>query len=554
MSFIDKINRFAKNAVTINHDRSKFNMSHKITTTLNSGYLVPLMCDEVLPGDTVKINLATVCRSIQPAVPVMDNSYLDVFAFWCPSRIITCNANDWQKIQGENFNGAWAPSTESTISNTGNNFVLSSSGNAVGVQSLADYLGIPIGFYNSNASLTRLPFNGYWEIWNQWFRDENTQVPLQWKTFTNSNVITYACNPNSLCKVNKFHDYFTSALPSPQKGASVLLPLSGKAIVKTNATAFSDLTTNGLLMQTTSGGTTSGVIGQNSGSVNNYSQPSTSGVSTAIKPANLYADLSNATQASINDLRQGFAIQRLLEKSARAGSRYRETLFAFFGISIPDNTVQIPEYLGGKRIPLNMAQVLNTAGIDSQSGGKPLGTPGAVSNTADVSDLFVKSFPEYGYIYILCCIRPNQSYCQGISKMWLRNRQYDFYLPVFANLGEQAVRKTELFANSSSDFTTDAGIFGYQEAWAEYRFKPSKITGYVSKNSTDAVAQLWTYANKFTSAPTLNSSFMEQDKSQIGNTLAATSPTFQFYLDCWVNYTAWREMPYFSVPGLIDHH
>ena len=495
MSFIDKINRFATNPVNLNKKRSKFNLSHKVTCTLNSGYLVPLMFDEVLPGDTIKIDFSSVCRSITPALPVMDDCYLDIFAFWCPSRILTLHDKDWQKIHGENVTGYWAPSTESTLENTGNTFNLASSGYAVQVQSLADYFGFPIGFYKANEEFSRLPFNGYWEIWNEWFRDENTQAAISWKSYSNSTFATQVSSNSYLCKVNKLHDYFTSALPTPQKGASVLLPLAGEAPVITSSDHLSNLGSNGLRFASTGLGSWTGksfVAGANGEFLTSTTSATAASTSQLLKPTNLWADLANATSTSVNDLRQAFAIQKLLEKDARGGTRYREMLLSHFGVSIPDNTVQVPEYLGGKRIPLNMTQVLQT----SESGTSPLGTTGAFSNTSDSSYLFTKSFAEFGYIYILACIRPNQSYCQGINKLFKRNRRYDWYYPVFANLGEQAVKTYELYATNAINFGTD--IFGYQEAWAEYRFKPNKISGYVSKISGDAVAGAWTYANYFT--------------------------------------------------------
>lgn len=569
MSYIDKINRFATNPVNMNHKRSKFNLSHKVATTFKSGYLIPLMVDEILPGDTVKIDLATVCRSITPALPVMDQAYLDVFAFWCPSRILTVHDKDWQKIHGENLAGSWAPTTESTLSNTGNTFKFSTSGYTVTTQSLADYCGLPIGFYNVNAELSRLPFNGYWEIWNEFFRDQNTQTRLDWKSYSNNNFANYVSSNSSiygLQRVNKFHDYFTSSLNSPQKGNSVLLPMSGNAPVKTSGT---DLVTSGNALRWSYSFGSSITSGTNHNIVATAAQTGTSGFANTkldssnysssgsladIYPSNLYADLSNATAASVNDLRQAFAIQRLLEKDARGGTRYREMLYAHYGVSIPDNTVQVPEYLGGKRIPLNMMQVLQTSETSSNS---PLGNTGAFSNTADNSYLFTKSFAEFGYIYILVCVRPNQSYCQGISRMWTRNRRYDNYYPVFANLGEQAVKTAELYANSSSSWSDGswATVFGYQECWAEYRYKPSRVSGFLSKaQTTDLVTPMWTYVNKFASAPVLNSDFMKQDSSQIDDTLVVQGGNYQFILDGWINYVAYREMPYFSIPGLIDHH
>ena len=554
MSFLDKLNRFADNPVKLNMKRSKFNLSHGSKLTMNAGYLVPVMVDEILPDDTIKIDVASVIRMIPSAVPVMDNAYLDLYAFWVPSRIATVHEKDWQKVCGENVDGFWAPSSESTLQNTGNTFTLASN-EAIAAQSLGDYLGLPIGYYNNNVQLSRLPFNGYFLIWNEWFRDENLSGPAAWKTWSNGTFASQINAASTLKKVAKFHDYFTSALPTPQKGNSVLLPLAGSAPVKTSTTDI-DVTGLAALKFKT--------IANNSGVSSQYLVSNTNGVTdtkaigssqaavSPIAPSNLYADLSNATAVSVNQMREAFAIQKLLEKDARSGSRFREILMAHFGVSIPDNTVQVPEYLGGKRIPLNMLQVLQTTPTSSS----PLGTTGAFSNTADNSYLCTKSFSEHGYVYILACIRNNQGYSQGISKMFTRNRRYDFYYPVFANLGEMPVKTIELYADNTSslDISQSGVVFGYQEAWAEYRFKPTKICGYLSANSGDTIAQQWTYGNKFAAAPVLNDSFIKQDRSQIDNTLVVTNSNYQFICDFFINYTSWRAMPYFSIPGLIDHH
>ena len=554
MSFIDKLNRFAGNPVNMNMKRSKFNLSHGHKLSMNSGSLVPILCEEVLPDDTFKINLSSVVRSITPAVPVMDNAYLDVFAFWVPARLCTVHDKDWNKIHGENTAGFWAPASESTLENTGNTWYIGASTGVsnidVQMHSLSDYLGLPIGFGSkTDFNISRLPFNGYWLIWNEWFRDQNTQAPYDWRSFTRAQMMSHCNRADYLAQVNKFHDYFTSALPSPQKGASVLLPLAGSAPVKTGSTEQD--TTNWYTLRVRNLGNNpvnQSYIGtDNDHELAAVTQTTPPGLGSEVAFSNLYADLTNATAVSVNEMRQAFAIQKLFEKDARGGTRYREVLMTHFGVSIPDNTVQVPEYLGGKRIPLNQLQVLQTA----PTTGAPTGTTGAFSNTADSSDLFVKSFAEYGYIYILACIRNNQSYSQGISKMFTRNRRFDYYYPVFANIGEQAIKETELYATSSSDITE---VFGYQEAWAEYRYKPTKISGALSANSTDTVAKSWTYGNQFSAKPVLNSSFMYQPRSQIDNTLVVSNSSYQFICDFWFNESAWRAMPYYSIPGLIDHH
>ena len=554
-NFIDKLNRFAGNPVNMNMKRSKFNLSHGHKLTMVAGKLVPILVEEVLPDDTFKINLASVVRSITPAVPVMDNAYLDVYAFWVPARLTTMHDKDWQKVHGENVGGFWAQSSEETLTTTGNVFTLPTSSDAVAVQSLADYLGIPVGFYHSTMTLSKLVFNGYFEIWNQWFRDENTQAEISWRSYTDAQFRSAINTASNLLDVNKFHDYFTSALPSPQKGASVLLPITGNAPVVTGSVHMTSVPSTELQF-VSSGFATSGTrplltntttTPYTSGTVRSANATFDGANNKEVMFSNLWADLSSATAVSVNEMRQAFAIQKLFEKDARGGTRYREVLMTHFGVSIPDNTVQVPEYLGGKRIPLNQLQVLQS----TPTTGAPVGTTGAFSNTSDVSDLFVKSFAEFGYVYVLACIRNNQSYSQGISKLFTRNRRFDFYYPVFANLGEQAVKATELYANNSSVLTD---VFGYQECWAEYRFKPTKISGYLSANSGDSVAQSWTYGNKFTAKPVLNSSFMKQSRTQIDNTLVVNNANYQFICDFWFNFTAWRAMPYYSIPGLIDHH
>lgn len=561
MSYLDKLNRFASNPVNLDLKRSTFKRPFEFKCTMKEGKLYPIMVDEILPGDTYHVNVNSLFRSITPAVPVMDNAYADIFAFWVPNRIATKNPNDWQKICGENFNTAWAPASESTLISTGNTITydqLSPKCNSV-----AAYMGVApyVDDDYETAALQScyinvMPFIAYGKIWNEWFRDQNVQAPIvDWTSF-----IRTIGNEDSFLDVNRFHDYFTSALPAPQKGSSVLLPFADVAPVITKSQEHITSGGSGEPVKFRSTNYSTGPLGTLY--VNSSRQLGSNGtvpsVSTSylVQPTNLYADLTQATATSVNELRQAFAIQKLLEKDARGGSRFREMLRAQYGVSIPDNTVQVPEYLGGKRISLNMQQVIQ----NSETATTPLGTTGAFSNTFDSSSIIHKSFSEHGYIIVLACIRTQNTYSQGINRMFLRNRRFDWYYPVFSNLGEQSVRKIELYipkfesADQTVAYFSGNVIFGYQEAWAEYRYKPSMVAGFLHPDSGDDILSSWTYTNRFNATPTLNSDFMKEGSSKIGNTLVYPESSYQFICDFYFDMTCRRVMPLYSIPGLIDHH
>lgn len=581
---INNINHFQVNPVNLDMPRSRIGRDYGNTTTFNSGKLIPIYVKEVIPAETVQLNYSSVIRSITPAVPVMDNAFVDFFFFFVPNRLCTVGAQDWQKVCGENVNGFWAPTSETTLVSSGNTLNLKDlTAETVGgvsykvsPQSLLNYLGCPVlpasrvGTGSSNVSgvINTLACRAYYRIYDEWFRDENTQSPVLGTVNKNDFGKT-----TSLVDVNKYHDIFTSTLPSPQKGQSVLLPLGTVAPVITSnnyvqTTAWplkfernngqhispSANTRRGLTLIDINNSGKYNVLGTNSAPGTIVDRDGNTLVSNddieenALIPNNLWADLSQATAASVNELRNAFAIQRMFEKDSR-GSRYWETLLNHFGVSNPDLILQRPEYLTGKRVPLNITQVVQTS---ETSDGSPLGSTGAFSNTASSDYGFTKSFGEYGLIIGLCCVRTSQSYSQGLPKFMLRNRRFDFYWPSFANIGEQPILKKELyFGNSSSD--NDA-VFGYQEAWADYRYKGNMITGYFNPDAGDTSLTAWTYTNKFLTYPTLNSDFMKQPKSQIDGTLAYQESPYQFIANFYFVEKLDLPMPLYSIPGLIDHH
>ena len=457
---LKQLNKFEYAQPEIKISRSKFDMSFSHKTTIKAGDLVPIYLEEVLPGDTFVIDTNTLTRMNLPAVPIMDDLYQDIFFFWVPNRICCNGEKDWQRIiANENINGPFAPVSEATLQNTNNTIAINDfvddagtgygcfAGDSTMYDSLFNYLVNPIGYDGSDmdddantqlgAEISRLPFVAYGLIWNNWFRDENTQSPIAAKDL---NWIKKATQSNSCLKVNRFRDYFSSCLPAPQKGAAVTLPLGSLAPVvagddhsmakgneflhfgQDKGTAFS--TDAGKPVYTASQSSKGWLYADKDATAQSEFNPA-----YLSAPINLWTDLSSATAATVSELRMAFAIQKMLETDSRCGSRYKEFLLAFYGVSIPDNTIQIPEYLGGKRFHLDVNQVVQVA----PGASSPIGNLGGISSTFNHSKSVVKSFNEHGYIIGVTCIRPQHSYSQGIPKLWTRNRRFDWYNPKFAN-------------------------------------------------------------------------------------------------------------------------
>ena len=531
---------------SVSISRSKFLRSSQHKTSMKLGEITPIYLDEVLPGDTRKIDMAALVRMNTPVAPIMDNIYIDYYAFFCPNRLLWTH---WKEFMGENNTSAGIyTGTEYTIP------MRDIYANGISSGSLGDHLGLPIvPDYGGSLSVSVLPIRMYRLIYNEWFRDQNLISPIGVNLADSANS-----NDNhgqALLKAAKVSDYFTRALPYAQKGAPVTIPLGTSAPVtaggyKVNAQTWMDNSEVGHVKLG---------LGDYDGSKFGYIQADDSagtpyaevgGSVTSTIGGSLVADLSSATAATINTLRFAFQYQKMLEKDALYGTRYWEILNAHFGVQAPDASLQRPELLGHFRQDINIDQVIQTTGINqSTPASNSLGQTAAISVTGKKGSLVTKSFTEHGYIMILAVARHDQTYGQGVSRDWSRKRRTDYYFPVFANLGAQVVKNKEIFVQGNGS-TADEQEFGFQEAWAEYRYKPSIVSGTLRPNITGL--GYWTLANNFASLPTLSQSFIEQDRSNLSRAIGSFNQ--DFICDFYFKDIAVRPMPLYSVPGLIDHH
>lgn len=507
--------------------RSSFNRSHGYKTTFDSGYLVPFYIDEVLPGDTFNLKCTLFARLATPIVPFMDNMFMETFFFFVPNRLLWDN---WQKFNGEQENpGDSTDFLIPIIKNTG----------SFEVGSIADYFGIPTGV--NNLEVNALPFRAYNLIYNEWFRDENLQesLPVE-KGDGPDDVANY-----KLVRRGKRHDYFTSALPWPQKGPGVEIPLGTSAPIHglSNGSLTNLFTTTATNIGSYSLGEGANTYAFGSVGKASVGKASLSDILVG-QPDSIYADLTTATAYTINSLRHAFQVQRLYERDARGGTRYTEILRAHFGVVSPDARLQRPEYLGGSSSPININPVQQTSATDSTS---PQGNLAAFGLTSSKIHGFTKSFVEHGYIIGLVNVRADLTYQQGLQRLWSRQTRFDFYWPALAHLGEQAVLNKEIYAQGTA---ADDDVFGFQERYAEYRYYPSLITGKFRSTYAQPL-DMWHLSQKFDSLPTLSAQFIE-DNPPVSRVIAVQDEP-QFLLDTYFSLNCVRPMPVYSVPGLVDH-
>lgn len=538
--------------------RTRFNRDQTVLTTFDSGKLIPFYVDEVLPGDTFNVDTSAIIRMTTPKYPVMDDAFIDFYYFYCPNRILWDN---FKSFMGEVEQTPWMPERTYAVPR----ILINNTSGQTGPQegSILDYMGVPTKVKGAFA-VNALPVRAYVKIWNEFFRDENIGNAAVIKTNDEDviynetgddnieGVIQRAITGGRCLPVNKFHDYFTSCLPYPQRGPEVTLPMTGNAPIRLGSTKgeYQDFAGPVEMEIDAHGVNTPGALiyGNFTGATGEKKAMSFSGkekTSGEIGAGGwMYADLASVTAATINDLRKAVAVQQYYEALARGGSRYREQVQALWDVVISDKTVQIPEYLGGGRYHVNMNQIVQTSGQQTNAD-TPIGETGAMSVTPINESSFTKSFEEHGFVIGVCCVRHTHSYQQGLERFWSRRDRLDYYVPQFANLGEQPVKKKEIMLTGAIG---DDETFGFQEAWSDYRMKPNRVSGKMRSNA-EGTLDFWHYADNYPKVPTLSQEWMVEGKTEIARTLIAQDEP-QFFGAIRIANKTTRRMPLYSVPGL----
>lgn len=539
---------FALNPTNLDISRSKFDRSHSVKTSFNVGDIIPFYVEEVLPGDTFNVKTNKVIRMQTLQTPIMDNLYIDSYYFYVPLRLVWAH---FREFMGENTAGHWIPAVTYQIPQ------INAPSGGWNVGTIADYMGIPTGI--DNFSVSALPFRAYALIMSEWFRDENIMdplnVPLDETTITGVNTGTFVSDVvkgGLPYKAAKYHDYFTSALPAPQKGPDVPLPLDNLPVISgvSHASQLTDSSGRGPHYTDSNGNPLSSTwnLVANNSFLGRQSTSTTGGTATFID--NLWATTNGAVNVTINSLRLAFQIQKLYERDARGGTRYIEIIKSHFGVTSPDSRLQRPEYLGGNRCPINITQITQ----NSESATTPQGTVTGMSQTVDRNIDFTKSFTEHGYIIGVMVARYDHTYQQGLERFWSRKDRFDFYWPVFANIGEQAIKNKEIYLSGTGGIGLDEQVFGYQEAWADYRYAKNQCTA-MMRSAAATSLDSWHLADDYSNLPHLSSSWILEDKTNVDRVLAINSSVVhQMFADIYIQATATRPMPIYSIPGLMDHH